>query len=334
VSVPPLVSVIVPTHGRPAALATCLDALAEQSYPLDALEIVVVDDGGPDGATVASVVADRDRSARLLRQSRAGPAQARNTGAALARGIALAFTDDDCAPAPGWIESLVDRWVLDPDCLIGGITVNGVPGDAYAATSQALIDYLYEYWNSDAHNGRFFTSNNILLSADQFRRLGGFSGAFSQAAAEDRDFCDRWRGAGWRLVSAPLAVVRHAHGMTFRSFVRQHVRYGRGAAVFHRERAARASSRMALEPWWFYAGMAAAPFRRARGLRAWRMAVLMILTQVAGGVGFGAERFRAAWLRRFSARAAARRRRPAVPESGAARAVAPGAGPPASRRSP
>jgi GT2 family glycosyltransferase len=298
VTAPPPVSVIIPTHGRPAALATCLAALARQSYPRDAIEIVVVDDGGPDGATVARVVADYGRPARLLRQSRAGPAQARNTGAALAGGATLAFTDDDCAPAPGWIESLVDRWLLDPDCLIGGNTVNGLPGDAYATTSQALIDYLYEYWNSDARNGRFFTSNNILLSADQFRRLGGFSGAFSQAAAEDRDFCDRWRGAGWRLVSTPLAVVRHAHAMTFRSFVRQHVRYGRGAAVFHQERAARAMSRIELEPWRFYAGMATAPLRRATGLGAWRMTALMILTQVAGGIGFCAERFRAASPRR------------------------------------
>ena len=40
---------------------------------------------------------------RLLIQAPAGPAKARNRGAEEAHGRWLAFLDDDCEAAPGWL---------------------------------------------------------------------------------------------------------------------------------------------------------------------------------------------------------------------------------------
>ena len=91
--------------------------------------------------------------------------------------------------------------------------------------------------------------------------------------------------------------------MTLRSFARQHLQYGRGAAIFHRERAARGGSRIGLEPWRFYVGMGGVAFRRTAGFDAWRTAALLALTQVAGLAGFCLERVRA----RRAARARRRR---------------------------
>lgn len=82
----PRFSVIVPGHGRPGPLAACLRALARQDYPADRYEVIVVDDGsepplGPGDAD--------DPRVRWLRQPHAGPAAARNAGAATARGELL-----------------------------------------------------------------------------------------------------------------------------------------------------------------------------------------------------------------------------------------------------
>src|SRR5437016_6865605 len=187
---PPVFSIVVPTYNRPGQLAACLQALAHLSYPKDCFEAIVVDDGGqtrPD-EVVASF---RDRlDLTLLRQPHAGPAAARNTGVVKARGAFLAFTDDDCRPWRDWLKTLAVRLAKDPDCIVGGRTINALPDNPYSSASQHLIDYLYSYYNADPDRARFLTSNNLTLAADRFRAIGGFDTTFPGAAAEDRDFCD------------------------------------------------------------------------------------------------------------------------------------------------
>ena len=51
-SVSPLVSIVVPTLGRPGALARCLESLAAQTLPASAFEVIVVDDGSPAPVTL------------------------------------------------------------------------------------------------------------------------------------------------------------------------------------------------------------------------------------------------------------------------------------------
>src|SRR5262245_35313420 len=96
----PFISVIIPTYERVGQLSVCLGALVAQDYPRDHFEVLVVDDGSATSPE-AGVDAFRDRlNVQFLTQRHAGPATARNFGAAHAKGDFLAFTDDDCVPAP------------------------------------------------------------------------------------------------------------------------------------------------------------------------------------------------------------------------------------------
>ena len=45
---PPVISVVVPTFRRPERLRVTLEALASQTYPANALEVIVSDDGSGD----------------------------------------------------------------------------------------------------------------------------------------------------------------------------------------------------------------------------------------------------------------------------------------------
>jgi len=127
----PQVSIVVPTFARPAALARCLDGIAalDRAVPF---EVVVVDDGGPEplDALVAERAARLD--VHLVRQTRGGPAAARNTGAARARGAWLAFLDDDCTPDQGWLAVLVRELERDDRRLLGGSVENALPENPYA----------------------------------------------------------------------------------------------------------------------------------------------------------------------------------------------------------
>lgn len=155
-------SIIIPTYARPGQLAACLQSLAHLDYPHDCFEVIVVDDGSE--TLPEDVVASfRDQlDLTMLTQTHAGPAVARNTGAAQARGEFLAFTDDDCAPASNWLQVLGAHLIKEPDCAIGGRTLSAFPANRYSAATQFMIDYLYSYYNPDPNQSRFFASNNFL----------------------------------------------------------------------------------------------------------------------------------------------------------------------------
>jgi glycosyltransferase involved in cell wall biosynthesis len=276
-------SVVVPTRNRPRQLGACLDALARLDYEAGNFEVVVVDDGS--GCAIADVVAQHRGSLvpRLLRQHHQGPAAARNAGVAVARGDWLAFTDDDCEPAPDWLTALATHLARDPSCLVGGRTVNGLAANPFARTSQLIVDMVLEHYNPDPAQARFFPSNNMATSRSAFTEVGGFRADFR--TSEDRDICDRFRLAGRHLRFAPEAVVAHAHDMDLVAFVRQHVSYGRGAWRFlraHRQRTGGTTLEGS-----FYARLCRElPGRLRREPRPVQTAALLALWQVANAGGF------------------------------------------------
>lgn len=261
----------------------CLRALAGQSYPGDCFEVIVVEDGG-NGNSAAVVDSFRDQlRITRLEQPHAGPAAARNTGAARAAGQFLAFTDDDCAPDAGWLKSLAARFAQAPDCLIGGKTVNGLPNNPYSATSQAILDVVYEYYNATPDRARFFATNNLALPAARFRALGGLDPAF--VTSEDREFCERWLQSGYAMVYAREVVIRHMHDLNLGSLWRQHFHYGCGAFRFHRVRAQRHWGKFRPELG-FYAALLSYPLKHLGSDGSPALLPLLMVAETANAVGF------------------------------------------------
>jgi len=278
-------SIIVPTYARPRQLAACLEAIARSNYPSDRFEVIVVDDGSntPPEDVVDSF---RNRlSLTLLTQINSGPACARNTGAWRAKGEFLAFIDDDCAPADDWLRSLASCLTHSPDTMVGGRTINALPHNPFAATSQLMTDAVYAYYNADGRRANFFTTNNMAVPAEAFRTLSGFDASFPFAASEDREFCERWLRQGHHTIYAPEAIVNHAHDLTFLGFCRQHFIYGRGALHFHSVRA-----RQGWEPIHpdsnFYLHLFRYPLAQSSGGRALLLEVLFALSYAAYTAGF------------------------------------------------
>ena len=276
---------MIPTYRRPRQLADCLRSLARLDYPRDRLEVLVVDDGSPTPPNDLVAAVQPHLSLTLIRQENAGPAAARNTAAARAAGEYLAFTDDDCLIDPGWLRALAEVWERHPDCMAGGLTLNGAAG-VYSVTSQLIVDVVYRHYNADPANARFIASNNMALPARAFRDIGGFDPAFR--AAEDRDLCDRWRHCGKRIVYTPSAVVHHIRPMNGAAFCRQHFQYGRGAELFSLRRASRGSGTFAVETrfhldvrnWLWY------PITRVPPARMPQVAALLGIWQLANLAGF------------------------------------------------
>src|SRR3990170_7160474 len=284
----PFFSIIIPTYNRTAQLTNCLHSFTLLDYPRNCFEVIVVNDGGE---TKLEAIADTFRNQINLNpktQPHSGPAAARNTGAAKAKGEFLAFTDDDCMPAPDWLQVLAANFTQKPDCIIGGRTINLLTNNIYSTMSQLILDIVYRHYNVKPHKSRFFTSNNMALPIDHFFAIGGFNPNFT--TSEDREFCDRSIHDGFQMIYVSEALVYHAHLLTFPTFVKQHFNYGRGAFYFHRARAQRGQGRIRVEPLPFYLNLLCYPFSQARGLQALLLAVLIGVSQMANAIGFLWER--------------------------------------------
>jgi glycosyltransferase involved in cell wall biosynthesis len=101
------VSVIIPAFQCAAYLPQCLDSVLGQTYPMDRIEIILVDDGSTDETPqVAAAYAGR---IRYLRQPNRGVSAARNAGIAAAGGHLFAFLDADDYWLPPRLEYMVRR---------------------------------------------------------------------------------------------------------------------------------------------------------------------------------------------------------------------------------
>jgi GT2 family glycosyltransferase len=280
----PRFSVVVPSRDRPAELAACLESLASLEYPPDRFVVIVVVDGSREPAERVSHPFEGRLRLRVLRRARGGPAAARNAGLEVAEGEFVAFTGDDCRPHRDWLKALDVRFAADPTAGIGGRIENREPGNIFSTTTDLLLRYLYEYFNTPPDQARFFTPNNLAFPLPALREAGGFISAF--VTGEDRELCDRWRAAGHPLVYAPEAVVGHFHPLSLTGFLDLHYRYGRGSFRFHREAASRGSDGARLEPLGFYIDLVRYPLSQARGVRALLLSGLMCAGQVANAAGY------------------------------------------------
>ncbi len=193
----PEVSVVVASV-RETRLAFLLDALQRQTLPRERYEVVVV--RGHSAGDVVSPAGDLD--ATVIDSAPAGPAVLRNRGVGVARAPLLAFTDDDCRPAPDWLERLVETAAHEHgDFILQGRTEPD-PDERQRlhglARSQSIVG-----------PSPWFEACNILYPKALFERVGGFDERFD-GGGEDADLGLRAVAAGARRVYVDDARVWHA----------------------------------------------------------------------------------------------------------------------------
>jgi len=300
----PLFSVIVPTRDRPDRLEACLKAIAELDFPHEMFEVIISDDGSRSPpVTLVTRFADR-LPVRLVQGGKTGPAAARNRGTAQAHGRFLVFTDDDCVVQREWLSAYERSFTLQPDHLAAGRVINGLPHNPFSTATQLIVDYVYAENERETVGTRMFSSCNLAMRADLFRKLGGFTEAFPLAAGEDHDFCHRWQHKGWNTVYVPDAVIRHDHVLTWRGFLRQHFNYGRGLYFCRRLIAQRERMVFRVRHAGFYVGLVGFPLAEKKGPTGWGYSALVLGSQFATLAGAAWEWASSPWAGRVRSKIA------------------------------
>ena len=225
----PAVSVVVPTVGRPGALARCLAALAAQREA-GAFEVIVVDDGVPSGSDGAGCDL-------LLRAGGQGAAAARNLGARAARGQLLLFLDDDLVPASDLVARHLARHDGRPRAVVGHCPpAPRDPGLAELAAALWWHDQFELMGDAGALTFTGMLSGNLSIPRSAFLELGGFDEGLGRLRREDWLFGLTALEAGLELVYAPEAVAAHEFGVPVRPRLAAAYAEGRGDALLIAQR--------------------------------------------------------------------------------------------------
>ena len=202
-------SVILPTCNRGDDLARCLKELEPQGVDILSTpaggggiikregflyEVIVSDDGSGSDAMIRK----RFPWATYFQGPRRGPAANRNFGASQARGTWLLFLDDDCVPAPGWLEAYASAAIRSPECSVfEGKTV--APGPKLRADHESPLNL----------TGGLLWSCNFGIKRLLFLQLGGFDENFPFPAMEDMDLQLRLSELGYTSRFVSDACVAH-----------------------------------------------------------------------------------------------------------------------------
>lgn len=194
------ISVVIPTFRRTGLLRDCLSSLLRQSFNKDDFEVLVVSDG-PDEMTarLANEFAEQNKLFLFLETPfKKGPAAARNFGWRQAKGILIAFTDDDTLPNEHWLSDLWSAYNGEKEIAFTGkikVPLPKPPTD-YAKNTAGL------------EQAEFVTAN-CCCTKEALRKVGGFDEEFAMAWREDSDLHFKLLQHGVPIVHLENALVIH-----------------------------------------------------------------------------------------------------------------------------
>lgn len=199
--VPPIASIVIPTHDRAPRLDRALRALREQVVD-GGFEVIVVDDASSDDtqAVLERWGAEPGFTLRLerLEQNR-GPAVARNVGWRAASAPVVCFTDDDCVPHRDWVAQLLGALA----------TADLAQGRTVPAPDQLANRGPFSHTMDVPHQDGHYATCNVAYRRHVLEGVGGFDEAFARPYGEDADLAWRAIDAGATTTFVAGAVVEH-----------------------------------------------------------------------------------------------------------------------------
>jgi glycosyltransferase involved in cell wall biosynthesis len=231
-----IVSIIVPTQRRPEPLARAVrSCFGQTGIPLDALELIVVDNDVPPSASPLAEALAREAPFPLIyvHEPRPGVANARNAGVAKARGAFIAFLDDDEEAPEGWLAALMDAQSrFDADLVFGPVRAR-LPDSIQ--THRDYLEHFFSRKDSAAAgpiDHYYGCGDSLVRRAALPDRPRPFSDARNHIGGEDDLLFSEMRTHGARMVWAPDAWVWEHPApsrMNLKYAIRRAFVYGQGA---------------------------------------------------------------------------------------------------------
>jgi len=240
------VSIVVCTRNRASRLSGAASALralrTKHSY-----EIIWVDNASTDDtAAVLCRELAADPHARYVFCERIGLGAGRNFGWQMSRGRIVAFTDDDCFPAPDYVDALLTAFSDHPDAgVIGGRILLHDPKHARVTIDEGQT--VRQYQSRSYVRAGVLQGANIAFRREALAAVNGMDpelGAGTPFPCEDIDVIVAVLWAGFEGYFDPRPMVRHDHGRSDADMPALMRSYDRGRGGFFAKYILRADTRL------------------------------------------------------------------------------------------
>ncbi len=189
------VSIIVPTFNDGVYLIDALASAERCRFPRT--ELIIVDDGSSDAATLGILAALRDRGYYVLAKPNGGLSSARNAAIAEARGSYILPLDADNRLRPNFVRAAVELLDQEP-----GVAV--VHGDRQLFGASTDLIVVPEYDISKMLGGNYVDAC-ALYRRLVWEEIGGYDEEMS--GFEDWEFWIRAGSRGWRFRHLPMPAL-------------------------------------------------------------------------------------------------------------------------------
>jgi len=211
-----LISIVMPTLNRADALKVVLPSLAQQTYPADGYEILLVDSGSTDGTEELI----RELSIQNLRfykmEENKGRSGARNRGIQEAKGSFILFTDADIIADQNLIASHAAFQERFPGTAAVGceVQVNTLEEYEEARTREEARRTLHPS-SRKRLTWLYFLTGNAFVPREALLKAGMFDEAFTGYGHEDLELGYRLERQGVSIRYNPGAINYHWHPVAF-----------------------------------------------------------------------------------------------------------------------
>ena len=227
----PRLTVIVPCRNEARYIGACLDSILATAYPLDRLEILVVDGQSTDGT--AKIVADyaaKNPLVRLFNNPQRVVPTGLNIGIRAAQGEIIARMDAHVVYPPEYLPRLVQGLQENHVDNVGGCMIN-LPADG-TATAQAIAIALGHPFGVGNARFRIGAKKPVLVDTvpfgcyrrDVFTRIGMFDE--EMVRNQDDEFNNRLIKGGGRVMLLPDVVCYYYARGSFSKLARMYYQYG------------------------------------------------------------------------------------------------------------
>lgn len=236
----PALSIVIPTHRRPAILSACLEHLERQSVA-DRIEVIVVSDGH-DPATVEAVNGKTWKvPVKFFEIPKSQQGAARNAGMREAKGNLVLFLGDDILLAPGACEAHLAAHAAHGNvAVLGRIDWDPAVGITPVMRWLDRTGWQFGFGMLAPYAGRrvpedmqhtFTYASNLSLPAEVARALP-FPEGVTDYGWEDVVFGMELKKKGVGLVYEPAAHALHRHRIELEDSLKRMRAIGKTAALF------------------------------------------------------------------------------------------------------
>ncbi len=214
------VSIVVTCRNNAQTIGECLQALVDQDYPVDALEVIVVDACSTDGtADIARKYTTKVYVEPL------NAAAAYNYAMKVASFPVLGFVDSDAKVEPKWLEKIT------PHLAEAGVAGASGAIETWNVENPWARAQGYEIKNRYSRLGKYtnrIATMNLLLKRSVIEEVGGWNEALP--SQYDTEFGWRLKQKGYKIAYEPTARCFHFNRPTLIAYWRQQKQYGRNTA--------------------------------------------------------------------------------------------------------